>query len=706
MLYALGYDQGPDRKRRVAKREDSPLWLEARHNLEVESWASTAGGYMTGYYGKPFSDADALLLMQRQRNNFLKKTINDASTSYIFDLDPTYSGRYQNYMNNSYDTPEGFVGQIYTDLRYVKVPEELGFYESEQFRREAVAQAIHTDVITREFYEELDRISRERDRELEELGVKPDKDLVNAVYDKFSKEYTALYNSELYSGSPHSWTWGYKPGVEIYDQIADRIWKQVAATRPQYDASEGEYADWQKADQAWKDNLPELFEIAARNFFLTTLPKTGTRLNRNLPDATTAYGEEVDYIAIMTQLLSEASWDTYDAWRKSKHSPIEAMNEAYKTLVWDPFLQGRNDIQDNTWARGVYDNAEFSKPQVSNKTLMQWVIDNYEPGQFTLEQLQQIALGTIDVPSLEEVNNYGDEAEKIQQRSYDILMWAGPGSVKMNELKAAFVSLGGDTGDFDTWYNTDGKWGTIDDYSVRQSASKFVTLLDQAAQKIGLTEPSPEIMEEMAGAKEKQKEFRSMVERQNGADFWDIQNEYYSLDYANQKMFRTNRPEDYQKVKEYGTMKDIFSAMPGNEIWTKYFNPAYMAAGSGGSGGGGGGGGGYAYKMVPTKMMVPKKYDSGLLSSATPMGRRGDLKVLGSAGNVPWPAGFSKLIGPVAMEEITVMIKTKVPLSAKTQQFLSGVAARNPKYAAVIEGIQNYVPATGSTMAPVRATMK
>jgi hypothetical protein len=67
----------------------------------------------------------------------------------------------------------------------------------------------------------------------------------------------------------------------------------------------------------------------------------------------------------------------------------------------------------------------------------------------------------------------------------------------------------------------------------------------------------------------------------------------------------------------------------------------------------------------------------------------GDLgsKVLGSAGNVPWPAGFSSLIGPVALAEVNNMKTTKAPLSSATVKFLGGVADRNPQYAPLVERI-------------------
>jgi hypothetical protein len=65
------------------------------------------------------------------------------------------------------------------------------------------------------------------------------------------------------------------------------------------------------------------------------------------------------------------------------------------------------------------------------------------------------------------------------------------------------------------------------------------------------------------------------------------------------------------------------------------------------------------------------------------------MKVLGSAGNVPWPAGFSNLIGPVAMQEVTQMYTTKVPLSPKTQEFLAGTATRNPQYGVTVTTILN-----------------
>lgn len=678
---------------RVAPREESQLWLDARKNVEKKDWFFTVGGYFTGMYGKSFTDADADLRVVRNNINVMKAAINNQVGRDLLKMDPDPIIARKQYLDAAYNTFDGNINLLYNLGRFMKIPETGGQAQGDE-RRKLMVKKLSEDTLRNDYLDGKAAIRDEREELLSSLPVGSDWSLKQPIYDEAAAKDAALENNPMYA--PYVGYKGYstfnKSPEEIELFYVNKIMYYIQGTQPDWDQAEMDYPTYMReVYNPWLATIPKIVQ----SYVNTAVIQSGRHGDPSgkWPSTVPISGTEelLDLDAYMMEWSAAFLPESYDLWRKSEHDIGEAFNESWKINIWNPYWEGMS-LQEHSSDKELY-HRDYMSNLPKQEAIIDWILaDPIYGTRFTRDELEAYLKGAGGMVNPEQrLEQSRNETEDKSQDIWDVILALGPGSGGRDALEVEIARLGGDPSDLNTFYDTSGTWGSVSSRTGGANFNKFHDILMQAANNLGLEPPTEEVLREFSAAQEDNDMFRASMEKTYGAEIWTDLAVYSQLGTAEKKQMRAEKPY----LAQYWDDKDTFAA--NHQTWAKYYNPTqYTGAGgtgggSGGSygGGGGRGGRGYTTMQVPMKKMVPIPYESGLSTSATPMGRRGDMKVLGSAGNVPWPAGFSKLIGPVAMQEITQMYTVRVPLSAKTQEFLTATAQRNPQYTDTVTTILN-----------------
>ena len=391
-----------------------------------------------------------------------------------------------------------------------------------------------------------------------------------------------------------------------------------------------------------------------------------------------------DLKKLVDQLLAESTsegWDLYDKAHDTEH---DALNKAWQELYYDQYWKSVGSLSgyDRQIAEIEFKKRWPNPPSMAELT--KWVMDNYPEGKFTPEMLLNAARpdgGKPPVMTVEDKLAPATEVAAMADEVWDWLAWAGPSKTALTQ---AYIKAGGDSGDIDTFYNTSGFWGNLEDPRAKASFKAFHDLLGVAVQGLGLTQPSEAILREMAEAKRLNEMLNTSVEETLGPGIWGTVSEYGQL---TSRAARNEIKAAHPELKVYWAMKDEFEkAYPA---WAKYYVMTPTAAASGGGGGGGGGGG-------------SKKGGGGgggggaapVVEMFQPMGKRSTMnaadymkKGIGGGGRTSkptWPKGFAALVGATLGAEIVAQEDTGKPISSAGVDALKGIAKRHPPYSQFI----------------------
>jgi hypothetical protein len=419
------------------------------------------------------------------------------------------------------------------------------------------------------------------------------------------------------------------------------------------------------------------------------------------PDLTTF---DYDMDAIVMRWLTSANQEGLRSWEELGMSAMDAIIKDYD----ENFLQPYYDMATTDDNRMRVYSEQRAYEQLKAPTMEEMaarVMEKY-PGKFALEDILYVLQQKPQVYSVGEREAAGTPETKQKDLVFDILVWSGPSSGPLNDqLKQAFLDQGGNPNDWDMWYGTNGKWGQVPDYEVKGEYQKFTETLMKAATSINLEPPSDAELAEYIKVEELRNQFGAMVDTKwPDGKINTTLSQYYSKSSYAKRAFITEHPE----VGEYNKMREAFAT--ANPLYAKYFMPwlyeggtgidpaqlpgfgsATVSAGGSGysggsygggsySGGGGGGGGGRTEE-----------------SGSSPMGRRAGLTsadlaapgALGKGGVVPWPPGFQKLAGSVAVDAIMQLANNQVPLDDGTKKYLVELGKQNTQYTEFIDSIMS-----------------
>jgi len=312
--------------------------------------------------------------------------------------------------------------------------------------------------------------------------------------------------------------------------------------------------------------------------------------------------------------------------------------------------------------------------------VIDWIRLKYGTEKFTSDEISATVRG-LNYATPEEITNMGKSDTEIEtQKIWDILSWAGPkSSTNYNELRKAYIALGGYESDFDVWYAVG---GDPDNYADIDEYWNFRELLLEAAEKAGAEKPTEQQLLDMVTANALNDTFKAQVTAELGEDFYRVMSIYFSMDDAERKAWRNENKDLYAKINRYYEMKKEFAA--DNPVWVPYYYPAYATEAAGGAGGAGGGGGYY-----PSAGSAAAEEAFWL-----PQGKRSTLDVMqlfagklgagGYTGRPWWPAELLAILHPEAVKQVDDAAAGKSTVSKATVTYLKKVVIKYPEWAGVI----------------------
>ncbi|HEY5986182.1 MAG TPA: hypothetical protein VIV12_07395, partial [Streptosporangiaceae bacterium] len=546
----------------LEQREKNPRWLQARDSIEQTDYYTHLAGYFTGFFGKEHSDADAEFAGLRDDLNLLRDSVNSEVKARLFDLDPDVEKRYQHYVERRYDTPEGQLASFYGAIRFTQINGKPVYGQD---RRELVTQRLHEDEVTGAYYDALTNLRTELDAKLSALPIGGDPTIRRGVWDWYFQQRLAIEQTQMYSEARRGWVIGMKPQVMTDEHYADLWWKLLSETRPEWDREGGQsFSDYQTQVSEWQAQIPNLAKGLYDQFVARS------RLDATRP-------EDLNKIqTALTGLLRESTYDNYRTWQMGRDTPLDALNEAWRALYWDPYwaaVEGKKGYERDL-AEQQFLAAHPTPPDAA--TLTDWVMRTYPAGQFKPADLL-LAAQTTPSETIQTRTAPKDEQGRLVDEAYTLLAYAGPGK-DHEALVQAYIAAGGERSDFDVFYETNGAW--------RDPArlATFVATLTEAVRSLGLSKPSQTDLVQWVKAQKLNDLFRVKAGERFGADIFDVIGVYGPMSFADKADLRKADP----RIEQYYAFRDYWAAL--YPLWATYYYTARKPSAKGGGGGGGGGG--------------------------------------------------------------------------------------------------------------------
>jgi hypothetical protein len=566
-------------------REDHPLWIEARERYYRKSATTSMIGYLTGFYPKVFSEAEAEILRIRDEINVFKSNINKDMGALMFLPDVSREARYQTSANQRYDTPEGWISNFYASSRYVTLPDDTPARAEE--RRVLMAEQIHQDSITSAYWESLSALQEWFVESLAEHPIGVDYNTTAAIYDQFFEWQALLESNPLYvTARTHSVS-GYKPTTQIEGYLEDKFWRHLRSSKPNPgDPRYGEDGGWALYDEdmeLWRLDLPNLAKVAVRSFGLVVMDYLtgGAGLNAEQAQAVlngqyeTFGGVEVDIPNMLTDLVNMVTPEAFEEWSLSQASARSALDAAWKEMVWNPYWAAVEGTRGSARELAEMQYKRLN-PHPSDEMLIDWVIQNYPEGQFTPEELEYfLQKSSITYEDRLEAGQETDPRSVMIDRAWELARRVPPAAGDNIENFLAASSVDPDLWD-DLW---DMQLAGLDakDPEDMERLQEFVSALEN----MNLPEPTEAQRLEWEAVTELNDRLYSLAKQKFGEDILDVQTLYFETfdkrpahipwkEWDKMKDdFVDNR---FPELEEYWDFRETFAkAYP---LWAKFYKPA------------------------------------------------------------------------------------------------------------------------------------
>ena len=667
-----------------------PRWIAARDEIERSQYYSQLLGFFTGIYPKMYTDGEALLHTVRDDINFKRDMINSIAGVAVFQLDPVAESRYETYQAAKWETPEGWISQLYGASRWIELPGG-GQASSGPERDEIMSQRIWEEETTQAYFDSLALASDElRECQINSGGIGSDSAVRRTCFRNYFRTRKAIDDHPAFDLARRPGIIGYKSEEQIVKYFENIWWNYVEATYPKWYVEDDEpYSNWQARVETWKEDLPVLASELAPMFL-----EKDVRTRTGFADQEGSAPNEIPGQRILLEeklvqkLLAATTVEGYEEYKSRNDTPFDAMNEAFKALRWDPYMAETVKWEEmNSYERALAEEEWLrANNQTSLPELQRWVMENYPEGTFTPQELEQVFNEAGGAVTIEQRNLPNTERGVVENQVWDMLAAIGPGE-NFDVFEETFIRMGGDPDLLTAWYETG---GTIQDFAKVQGLQQ--TLVD-AAKVLNVQTPTQSQLTEWAAAKRLNDDFWVGITNTFGDDFRQVLAVYGSLSGQSKKNYRSDNPE----IDEYYDMREAYGK--SYQLWAKYYNPEMYTtqtglagegvekrgAASGGGGGGSGysprtpyaGGGGAAgdYQQYPPRIIgqgYRSTYDTNRLQ---------DPRILGSggvAGSPYWPAGFGKGTPKGVLNEIVDLNTKDKPLSEGAVQYVNSV--KKPKW--------------------------
>lgn len=700
-------------------REDNPLWIKYRDQIEGTQLYQKWVAYFTGVYGKVNTNADDMYNQLRDERNLARSMINNNIGAQIFDLDPVAVNRYNKYLDSAYNTPEGMAFNMMQAIRWVK-DEDGNDISDKDDRRKAVAARLASDALNEDYY---NQIGAARKRMQDKLATQPlgvSSEITQKIKDDYYAEVDAIDSNPMYADrETRDWSPINKPEDIIIDRYRSSWYRDLNATLTPYDPTTESLSTYYARRDAWQASMSKQAQTLSKIY--------ATRIEKELQALFPGkeFSKMLDGIPgadignrIVQQLIAESTPEAMKSYYRKNDTVHDALVEAWNELYWQPRLQALDGKTGDAYTKAEND-YDFANPisELTPQMLAGWVMNEPDyKGKWTQDELIKAYTG-LDVLNAEEHKASGKtEGELRVNQLQDIMSWADVGTERTDFYKE-FEAVGGDPDVLTVMHFQDGGSELLALPVNSEKAEAALAAAKQAAANLGITPPTGAQLTLRIQAKDENELMKEKAQELLGATIFTDMAEYYNLSYADQKVYRTENPGKYAAIKKYPAFKDMFGGM--YPVWKMFYNPDDVTVTSTGGTSSSGG-------STSTGGSSTKKSTGGLTISGAssidlsyPMrddylktGRRATMNVgqllagtrfgaAGTAGLPHWPQEMMDALGGLMIEEFIKSLRGQGPLSQAAINYLAKMKINHPEWTQYLNEMQAMVDSSVASVSSV-----
>lgn len=681
----------------LKEKGDNPIWLQAFKDWSMDESERNQLAFWTGVYPKTFNDAQADLIGLKTRNTLMTEAQNNNWVAAAMGLpadeqarwDARQASRYGE--GNNVDTPEAWLNRLYTYTNWITNEEGKVVTEPKE-RAKIIATRAEEIELSRQAYFDAKQARIDFDEALSRIPIGSPKEVTEPIYREYYDRLTEIYDRVPDYGEFFLST---KP-VRLIEQDLRRDWWQlVKMSKPTWDGQPENYAKYEAAVAAWEAGLgsPEysFFPAYIQSVMQRKVEMYQTKMK---PDQLRNFNTN-----LVIDLVRETNKQGYQMYRLENDTVYDAAVEVYMRNYWNKYWDSIEGLKGD--ARSFADATfQWTNPPPNARTLYKWITELYG-NRFSLNEVMTLSEeGQIFSYSIKERMNYNKTKEELMRDdSYNLLMWAGPGTHR-DALNKAYQAEGGGSVDIDRFYWSDGHG-----FTSSEELKLFYERLTRAAVALGLKAPTGSQFQERMKVLELNEKFKEQINTELGYDFLRIENPeegvtkglnqwYNGLDFDMQKAFRDSAKidekdkADWARIQTYRKKREEYAK--ANPLWALYY---------------------YEYKK-PKDLDIKPSFDGTAkpaivgvepgdtsLAFQAPRGvgvgsgmggkdKREDREDLGGVPPSPvkrvsklsivqWPEGFRATVGDTVADEIEGLLKYGRYLSAPAKQYLYELAKRH-----------------------------
>jgi len=604
--------------------------------------------------------------------------MNNEVRADIFDYYPDPDRRWAFYTEERYNTPEGWISNLYGTIRYPRTDE--GQQLLGQDRLDLISQRVREEQARSAFFEGFREAKETLQDALALLPMGAAPKLKDRAYQDYATTIDQLYTEEIKALFLKSNdVVGFKPKRLVYEQAREIWWSAIGALAPQWDQQNETYQEWKQRYDAWLAELPTIAAPMARE-----LGVSFTRLQFVDPKS-----RPMD---MMTRLVAETSGQGYEQWKKENDTIYTALDAVWMKIYGAPHydILGNADLnqeQKTLAIRQLEQQFEGPDNQPSEDQVVKAMQEIYG-GQFSEDQIRQAIRGrAVNTFEERQAQAAGPLRAKMDE-VFNILDLIAPG-LEYGRFVDAYVAAGGDEGDLDVLYNPITGQAARDFAALSAKSEAWITEtldhLQQAAGVLGLDSLSDAELTDRGRARDQNKIFRQRIEGILGADFWTTLSFYMRLSQSERALYRKEQPDEYAKINAYFDARDAYALQ--NPLWAKYY-VGEIEAKAGADGGARGREVGAAQARARAVQPPQGIATPGLRSTLDVSELVRDPSKLGRGGTtrgLVWPKWLLDKIGEVAAAEVKALVDDGKPLDPKTTTYLTKLASLNVDAKPIIE---------------------
>jgi len=742
LLYRDNFVTNEEGTKMLANPDAASTWMEARDRVEASDYYRQTVGFFSGSYVKEFTGGDAYVIEVRRDINQLRIALNNTLGRTLFDLDMEMDALWSLYIQERYNTPEGVIYGLYgsgyaeydplsfnlieagiaegdlsvggeptlegtmegaetlTDIGDTEQFTQAGNSTQTQERRKAITTKIIQDEHTDALLTYKGMIMKEFEDGMREIKmIAPTGDMTDPLYQRLGEAFNPLFMRSMFPFARESaGVIGAKPYEIVLEEAIERGWQALEMTRPRWDPAEYDsYKEYEQALETWIAAIPTNVETLLGSWDPYIIPgkeeeDEDTVMEFINPELNMPPKEEV-----LANMLILATPDGYETRRKLNMSLDEAIFEVYYTEYGDEWWKAIDGLSGDALriAKNDFD-TKWGEDGPTLSMIKQWIMEDPIFSVMFRDDEIDTALHGRDAWSTEQrlQHSRGIELDDSvlaskEQQVWDIFGSLDPGGERNDFTQELNQRLGGEAEYMTSLFMNKGGFENMTD----EEAEEFHTAVKEAADAVGIEEPTQEELTERVKAKELNEKFKISVKRELGDDFYELYYFYNDLSSTAKRAFKEDNPEDAARIQRYYDMHDEWEAM--YPLWADFWgwNTTDDQKGYGSSKSKA-----KVAKAVKTTM-GPKRPEM----SDIRMGKRSTMSATmlpqtmgrgGVTGRLVWPPSLT--VADALKEQVEELMESDKPLPPEAETYIKNVIKRNPKHQEFLELIMEKQAAVGT----------